>query len=79
MISMLEGDRGVLRKEFAKLLDWLADEPVPDVVNLPNCAADRAGGAAARGAAAADLSARCRARISSSMASSSRIAAGRAI
>ena len=35
-ISMLEGPRGVLRKEFDKLLDWLADEPVPDVVNLPN-------------------------------------------
>jgi glycosyltransferase involved in cell wall biosynthesis len=35
-ISMLEGDRGVLRKEFDKLLEWLADEPVPDVVNLPN-------------------------------------------
>jgi glycosyltransferase involved in cell wall biosynthesis len=36
MISMLEGDRGVLRKEFAKLLDWVAEEPVPDIVNLPN-------------------------------------------
>lgn len=35
-ISMLEGERGVLRKEFEKLLEWLADEPVPDVVNLPN-------------------------------------------
>src|SRR6187200_1945239 len=35
-ISMLEGDRGVLRKEFDKLLDWIADEPVPDVINLPN-------------------------------------------
>jgi len=36
MISMLEADRGVLRKEFDKLLDWLKDEPVPDVINLPN-------------------------------------------
>jgi glycosyltransferase involved in cell wall biosynthesis len=36
MVSMLEGDRGVLRKEFAKLLEWLAEEPTPDVVNLPN-------------------------------------------
>src|SRR5262249_44178597 len=27
---------GVLRREFDKLLGWLADEPVPDVVNLPN-------------------------------------------
>src|SRR5436190_3176930 len=33
---MLEGDRGVLRKEFDKLLEWIADEPVPDVINLPN-------------------------------------------
>jgi glycosyltransferase involved in cell wall biosynthesis len=36
MVSMLEGDRGVLRKEFAKLLEWLAEEPTPDVINLPN-------------------------------------------
>src|SRR6266567_4559010 len=35
-ISMLEGERGILRKEFEKLLAWMADEPVPDVVNLPN-------------------------------------------
>jgi glycosyltransferase involved in cell wall biosynthesis len=35
-ISMLEGDRGVLRKEFDKLLEWIADEPTPDVINLPN-------------------------------------------
>jgi glycosyltransferase involved in cell wall biosynthesis len=35
-VSMLEGDRGVLRKEFDKLLDWIAGEPIPDVVNLPN-------------------------------------------
>jgi glycosyltransferase involved in cell wall biosynthesis len=36
MVSMLEGDRGVLRKEFDKLLEWMADEPTPDVINLPN-------------------------------------------
>ena len=35
-VSMLEGEHGVLRKEFDKLLDWLRDEPVPDIVNLPN-------------------------------------------
>jgi len=35
-ISMLEGDRGVLRKEFDKLLDWMSAEPMPDVINLPN-------------------------------------------
>src|SRR5580704_1929504 len=35
-ISMLEGTDGVLRKEFDKLLDWLAGEPKPDVVNITN-------------------------------------------
>ena len=35
-ISMLEGERGVLRKEFEKLVEWLDNEPTPDVVNLPN-------------------------------------------
>ena len=35
-ISMLEGTDGVLRKEFAKLLDWVAGEPKPDVVNITN-------------------------------------------
>ena len=35
-ISMLEGERGVLRKEFEKMLEWLAGEPAPDLVNLPN-------------------------------------------
>jgi len=35
-ISMLQGERGVLRKEFDKLVDWTKDELVPDVVNLPN-------------------------------------------
>jgi glycosyltransferase involved in cell wall biosynthesis len=35
-ISMLEGDRGVLRKEFDKLVDWIQEEPLPDVINLPN-------------------------------------------
>jgi glycosyltransferase involved in cell wall biosynthesis len=35
-ISMLEGERGALRREFEKLRDWLATEPAPDVVNLPN-------------------------------------------
>jgi glycosyltransferase involved in cell wall biosynthesis len=35
-ISTLQGESGVLRKEFDKLVDWTKDEPVPDVVNLPN-------------------------------------------
>jgi glycosyltransferase involved in cell wall biosynthesis len=35
-VSMLEGDRGVLRREFDKLIEWMAEEPVPDVINLPN-------------------------------------------
>jgi glycosyltransferase involved in cell wall biosynthesis len=35
-ISMLAGNRGVLRKEFDKLVDWIREEPLPDVINLPN-------------------------------------------
>ena len=35
-ISMLRGERGLLRKEFGKMLDWLRQEPPPDVVNIPN-------------------------------------------
>jgi glycosyltransferase involved in cell wall biosynthesis len=35
-VSMLEGEQGILRKEFEKLLDWVRREPLPDVINLPN-------------------------------------------
>ena len=35
-VSMLEGDRGSLAKEFQKLLDWTAGEPKPDVINITN-------------------------------------------
>jgi len=35
-ISMLEGERGVLRKEFEKLEEWIREEPPPDVITLPN-------------------------------------------
>jgi glycosyltransferase involved in cell wall biosynthesis len=35
-ISMLEGGHGVLRKEFEKLVEWIRDEPPPDIINLPN-------------------------------------------
>ena len=35
-VSMLKGERGFQKKEIAKLLDWIKDEPPPDVVNLPN-------------------------------------------
>lgn len=35
-VSMLEGASGVLRKEFDKLLEWVAHEPLPDIINLPN-------------------------------------------
>jgi glycosyltransferase involved in cell wall biosynthesis len=35
-ISMLQGERGVLRKEFEKLIDWIGDEPLPEIINLPN-------------------------------------------
>ena len=35
-ISMLKGEDGFQRKEFDKMLEWLAGEPPPDVVQLPN-------------------------------------------
>jgi glycosyltransferase involved in cell wall biosynthesis len=35
-LSMLYGDRGVLKKEFDKLVEWTLAEPLPDVINLPN-------------------------------------------
>ena len=35
-ISMLHGERGVLRKEFEKLVDWIGREPLPDIIDLPN-------------------------------------------
>ena len=33
-VSMLQGNKGVLAKEFDKLLDWLRREPPPDVINI---------------------------------------------
>jgi glycosyltransferase involved in cell wall biosynthesis len=35
-ISTLQGEHGVLRKEFEKLVEWTRDEPPPDVINIPN-------------------------------------------
>ena len=35
-ISMLRGENGFQRKEFEKMTEWLATEPPPDVVQLPN-------------------------------------------
>ena len=35
-ISMLEGTDGVLRKEFDKLLEWVAGEPKPEIVSITN-------------------------------------------
>jgi glycosyltransferase involved in cell wall biosynthesis len=35
-ISMLQGERGVLRKEFDKLVDWIGQEALPEIINLPN-------------------------------------------
>lgn len=35
-LSMLEGEHGVLRREFEKLIAWTRGEPIPDVINLPN-------------------------------------------
>ena len=35
-VSMLDGRDGALRKEFDKLLEWVRDEPRPDVVTITN-------------------------------------------
>ena len=35
-VSTLRGQSGVLTREFDKLIEWTRDQPVPDVVNLPN-------------------------------------------
>ena len=35
-ISMLQGEQGALHREFDKLVDWIREEPLPDVINLPN-------------------------------------------
>lgn len=34
-VSTLRGNQGRQRKEIDKLLEWLADEPRPDIVNIP--------------------------------------------
>ena len=35
-ISMLQGEHGVLKREFEKLVEWTHGEPRPDIINLPN-------------------------------------------
>jgi glycosyltransferase involved in cell wall biosynthesis len=35
-VSMLKGEDGFQRKEFEKMIAWLAEEPAPDVVQIPN-------------------------------------------
>jgi glycosyltransferase involved in cell wall biosynthesis len=35
-ISMLQGEDGLLHKEFEKLEAWIRGEPLPDVITLPN-------------------------------------------
>jgi glycosyltransferase involved in cell wall biosynthesis len=35
-ISMLKGEEGFQRREFEKMLEWLAGETPPDVIQLPN-------------------------------------------
>jgi len=35
-VSMLQGEAGLLRKEFEKLTEWLKHESAPDLVTLPN-------------------------------------------
>lgn len=34
-VSVLKGEDGFQRKEIDKLIDWLQNEPLPDVINLP--------------------------------------------
>jgi glycosyltransferase involved in cell wall biosynthesis len=34
-VSVLKGEDGFQRKEIHKLIDWLKDQPLPDVINLP--------------------------------------------
>jgi glycosyltransferase involved in cell wall biosynthesis len=34
-VSVLKGEDGFQRKEIQKLIDWLRDEPLPDIINLP--------------------------------------------
>jgi glycosyltransferase involved in cell wall biosynthesis len=34
-VSVLKGENGFQRKEIEKLIEWLKDEPPPDVINLP--------------------------------------------
>ena len=35
-LSMMDGESGILRREFEKLLEWIRAEPLPDIINLPN-------------------------------------------
>ena len=35
-VSILKGDMGFQRKEVDRLVDWLANQPKPDIVNLTN-------------------------------------------
>ena len=76
-ISMLQGERGVLRKEFDKLLDWIRSEPLPDVINLPNSLLIALAAAAARSRESAGLLHAAGRGALSSMASCRRIASGR--
>lgn len=34
-VSVLKGEHGYQRKEIDKLIEWLKDQPKPDVINLP--------------------------------------------
>ncbi|HTS65382.1 MAG TPA: glycosyltransferase family 4 protein [Candidatus Acidoferrales bacterium] len=36
-VSVLRGEDGFQRKDIGKLTSWLAGEPKPDIVTLPNC------------------------------------------
>ena len=54
-VSMLQGEQGALRREFDKLVDWIRAEPLPDVDQPAEHAADRARGAAEAGVQPAGL------------------------
>jgi glycosyltransferase involved in cell wall biosynthesis len=34
-VSMLQGEHGVLKREFEKLAEWIRTQPKPDIVDLP--------------------------------------------
>ena len=48
-VSVLKGEDGFQRKEIDKFVDWVKDQPPPDVINLPYTLLARHGWATQRG------------------------------